>query len=175
MLIDVCLRLVFEGGLIHVSTAALGEDQRFKSPLGLKKFIQSWLINTLAVLVAFYLVKGIHYEKPLDLVVASLLLGILNAVLRPVLMFLALPLLLFTLGLFTLVINALLLYFVGYVLRPHFYVDDFWSAFWGALIISIVGLILNSMTGTGESRIRVERHRRPPGSGSDGGGPVIDV
>src|SRR6266700_3887830 len=123
----------------------------------LKKFIQSWLINTLAVLIAVYLVKGIHYEKPLDLVVASLLLGILNAVLRPVLMFLALPLLLFTLGLFTLVINALLLYFVGYVLRPHFYVDGFWSAFWGALIISIVGLILNSMTGTGESRFRVQR------------------
>ena len=144
-------------------------------PPGLKKFIQSWLINTLAVLVAVYLVKGIHYEKPLDLVVASLLLGILNAVLRPVLMFLALPLLLFTLGLFTLVINALLLYFVGYVLRPHFYVDGFWSAFWGALIISIVGLILNSMTGTGESRLRVERHKRPPGSTGDGGGPVIDV
>ncbi len=144
-------------------------------PPGLKKFIQSWLINTLAVLVAVYLVKGIHYEKPLDLVVASLLLGILNAVLRPVLMFLALPLLLFTLGLFTLVINALLLYFVGYVLRPHFYVDGFWSAFWGALIISIVGLILNSMTGTGESRFRVERGRRPPGSSGDGGGPVIDV
>ena len=141
----------------------------------MKKFIQSWLINTLAVLVAVYLVKGIHYEKPLDLLVASLLLGILNAVLRPVLMFLALPLLLFTLGLFTLVINALLLYFVGYVLRPHFYVDNFWSAFWGALIISIVGLILNSMTGTGESRIRVERNRRPPGSSGDGGGPVIDV
>jgi len=141
----------------------------------LKKFIQSWLINTLAVLVAVYLVKGIHYEKALDLLVASLLLGILNAVLRPVLMFLALPLLLFTLGLFTLVINALLLYFVGYVLRPHFYVDDFWSAFWGALIISIVGLILNSMTGTGESRLRVERHKRPPGSTGGGGGPVIDV
>ena len=123
-----------------------------KLPPGLKKFIQSWLINTLAVLVAVYLVKGIHYEQALDLLVASLLLGILNAVLRPVLMFLALPLLLFTLGLFTLVINALLLYFVGYVLRPHFYVDGFWSAFWGALIISFVGLILNSMTGTGESR-----------------------
>src|SRR6266567_225151 len=139
-----------------------------KTSPGLKKFIQSWLINTLAVLVAVYLVKGIHYEKPLDLLVASLLLGILNAVLRPVLMFLTLPLLLFTLGLFTLVINALLLYFVGYVLRPHFYVDGFWSAFWGALIISFVGLILNSMTGTRESRFRVERGRRPPGSSGDG-------
>src|SRR6266700_8069586 len=107
-----------------------------------KKFIQSWLINTLAVLVAVYIVKGIHYEKPLDLVVASLLLGILNSVLRPFLMFLALPLLIFTLGLFTLIINALLLYFVGNVLRPHFYIDNFSAAFWGALIISIISLIL---------------------------------
>ena len=140
-----------------------------------KKFIQSWFINTLAVLVAVYLVSGIQYNKPLDLLMASLVLGILNAVLRPILMFLALPLLIFTLGLFTLVINALLLCFVGYVLRPHFYVDGFWSAFWGALIISVVGMILNALTGTGNTRVRVERSRRPPDSDHGDGGPVIDV
>src|SRR5258708_7327559 len=49
-----------------------------------KKFLQSWLINTLAVLVAVYIVPGIHYRSWLDLFVASLLLGILNAVIRPV-------------------------------------------------------------------------------------------
>ena len=139
----------------------------------MKKFIQSWLINTLAVLVAIYLVQGIHYEKWLDLFVASLVLGILNAVLRPILMVLALPLLVFTLGLFQIIINASLLFFVGYVLRPHFYVDGFWAAFWGALIISLVSVVLNSLTGAGQSRIRVERRRRPPPP--DGGGPVIDV
>src|SRR5262245_40835409 len=143
-------------------------------PPRLKQFIQSWLINTMAVLVAVYIDTGIHYEKPMDLCVASLLLGILNAVLRPILMVLALPLVVFTLGLFMLVINAVLLYFIGYILRPHFYVDDFWSAFWGALIISVVSLILNTLTGTGTSRIRFQR-RRPPDSGKDGGGPVIDV
>jgi len=139
-----------------------------------KKFLQSWLINTLAVLVAVYIVPGIHYRKALDLLVASLLLGILNAVIRPVLFLLTLPLLIFTLGLFTLVINALLLYFVGYVLRPEFYVISFWDAFWGALVISVVSIILNTMTGSGNSRIRVER-RGPPRSGNDGGGPVIDI
>src|SRR6266481_402442 len=144
-------------------------------PAGLKKFIQSWLINTLAVLVAVYLVDGIHYDKPLDLFVASLLLGILNAFLRPILLLLTLPLLIFTLGLFMLVINALLLYFVGYVLRPHFYVDDFWSAFWGALIISLVSLILNTMTGADNSRIRVHRRPPPPGSDRNGCVPVIHV
>src|SRR6266850_1425612 len=76
-----------------------------------KKFIQSWFINTLAVLVAVYLVSGIRYRQPLDLFVASLVLGILNAVIRPFLMFLTLPLLIFSLGLFTLIINAVLLYF----------------------------------------------------------------
>jgi putative membrane protein len=141
-----------------------------------KRFLQSWLINTLAVLVAAYIVKGIHYEKPLDLVVASLLLGVLNAVLRPLLMLLVLPLLIFTLGLFTLVINAFLLYFVGHLLRPHFEVDTFWSAFWGALIISVVSIVLNTLTGAGASRVRIERRRSPPGGTRGGGdGPVIDV
>ena len=142
---------------------------------GLKRFIQSWLINTLAVLVAAKLIKGIHCQRLLDLVVASLLLGIFNAVLRPVLIVLALPLLIFTLGLFTLVINAVLLYFVGSLLRPHFYVKDFRAAFWGALIISLVSLILNSLTRTGNSRVHFQTHRRPPPSGPGGDGPVIDV
>ena len=143
--------------------------------MNLKKFLLSWLINTLAVLVAVYLVKGINYQTPLDLVVASLLLGILNSVVRPFLMFLALPLLIFTLGLFTLVINALVLYFVGNLLRPHFSVDSFWAAFWGALVISIVSVILNTLTGTGKTRVRFERHQhRPPGDDS-GSGPIIDV
>jgi putative membrane protein len=141
-----------------------------------KRFLQGWLISTLAVLVAVYIVPGIHYQRALDLVVASLLLGILNSVLRPVLLLLALPLLVFTLGLFTLVINAGLLYFVGFLLRPQFYVGSFWDAFWGALIISLVSILLNSLTGTGNSRVSVNRSGpAPPKSGGDGGGPVIDI
>ncbi len=141
----------------------------------LKKFIQSWIINTLAVVLTVLMMRGhIQYEKPLDLIAASLMLGILNAFLRPIILLLALPLLIFTLGLFILVINALLLYFVGFLLKPHFYVDTFWSAFWGALIISIISLVLNSMTGAGSARIQVRRGPRPPGS-DPGGGPVIDV
>jgi putative membrane protein len=125
--------------------------------------------------VAVYVVSGIHYQKPLDLLVASLLLGILNAVLRPILLLLALPLLVVTLGLFMLVINAVVLYFVGYILKPNFFVDDFACAFWGALIIGIVSLILNTLTGTGTSRLRFERRKRPPDRDQGGGGPVIDI
>ena len=138
----------------------------------MKKFLQSWLINTLAVLVAVYVVPGIHYQNWLDLLVASLLLGILNAVIRPILMVLSLPLLIFSLGLFMLVINALLLDFVGYLLHPQFSVTEFSAAFWGALVISLVSIILNKLTGTGRSRIHFER-RRPPRGGGDG--PVIDI
>lgn len=140
----------------------------------LKKFIQGWAINTLAVLVATQIVRsGIHYDSITSLLVATLVLGILNTFLRPVLLFLSLPLLIFTLGLFTLVINALLLYWVGSLVQG-FRVDSFRSAFWGALIISIVSLILNSVTGTGNSRITVRRSKSPPDR-RDGGGPVIDV
>jgi len=139
-----------------------------------RRFIQSWLINTLAVLVAGYVVSGIHYQKPLDLFVAALLLGILNAVLRPILMLLTFPLLLFTLGLFRFVINGFLLYIVGSLLAPHFKVDGFWDAFWGALVISLISSILHLLTGTGQSRVKIERQRRPPDSGG-GGGPVIDI
>ena len=104
--------------------------------------------------------------------VASLLLGILNAVLRPLLMILALPLLVFTLGLFMLFINALMLYLVGLLLRSGFQVETFWAAFWGGLVISVVSLVLSTLTGTGNARVRAERGRRPP---RDGDGPVIDV
>lgn len=141
----------------------------------MRRFIQSWLINTLAVLVACYVVSGIHYEKPLDLFVASLVLGILNAVLRPVLMLLTFPVVLLTLGLFRFVINALLLYLVGSLLQPHFKVDGFWDAFLGALIISLVSSVLNVLTGTNRARIRFQHHRRPPDEGPGGQGPVIDV
>jgi putative membrane protein len=141
-----------------------------------KKFLQSWAINTLAVLVAVYIVPGIRFKDDSlwTPFVASLVLGILNAFIRPVLMFLALPLLLYTLGLFTLVINAFLLYFVSFLLGNYFQVDTFGAAFVGALIISIVSLLLNLITGGTRGRVRIERRRRPPDS-DRGDGPVIDV
>ena len=143
----------------------------------MKKFLQSWMINTLAVLVAVYIVPGIRFkdESLWTPFVTSLVLGILNAFIRPILMFLALPLLIVTLGLFTLVINALLLSFVSFLLGRYFIVDSFGAAFLGALVISIVSLVLNFLTGTNRTRIRVEHRRRPPDSDRGGNGPVIDV
>ncbi|MBI3879876.1 MAG: phage holin family protein [Verrucomicrobia bacterium] len=128
----------------------------------MKEFLQRWAINTLAVLVAVYLIKGIHYESPLDLIVASLVLGVLNAIVRPLLVALSISLVIFTLGLFTLVINALLLWLTGSILAPHFTVAGFWPAFWGALIISFVSLVLNLITGTSRSRVSIRRMKPKP-------------
>ena len=143
----------------------------------MKKFIQSWAVNTLAVLVAVYMVPGIRFkdESLWTPFVTSLVLGILNSFIRPILMLFALPLLIFTLGLFRLVINALLLYFVSFLLGRYFVVDNFWAAFLGALVISIVSVLLNLVIGGRGSRVRVAPRRPPPDSDRGGNGPVIDV
>jgi putative membrane protein len=141
-----------------------------------KNFVKSWVINTLAVLVAVYIVPGIRFEDdslwtPL---VTSLVLGILNAFIRPILVILALPLLLVTLGLFKLVINALLLYFVSLLLGRYFEIDSFGAAFLGAIVISVVAMVLNVLTGGGRPRVQFHHRRRPPEPPGDGG-PIIDV
>ncbi len=138
-----------------------------------KKFLQSWLINTIAVLLVAQIVRGIHYDTITGLIVATLVLGILNAVLRPLLLVLSLPLLFFTLGFFILVINAVLLYWVGSLVRD-FHVDTFGAAFWGALGIGIISLVLHAVTGSGNTRVMVHRNK-PPKRNDDGGGPIIDV
>ena len=147
-------------------------------PSQLRRFLQSWAINTLAVLVTVYIVPGIHFtdNNLLTPFVTSLVLGILNAFIRPIVMLLALPLLIFTLGLFMLVINALLLSVVDWLL-PQFQIDSFGWALLGAIIISIVSLVLNVLTGTGRADVTFRTHRRPPNDRHDGGGngPVIDV
>ena len=116
---------------------------------------------------------GTKLGLALSLIVWSVF-GILNAFVRPILMLLALPLLIFTLGLFTLVINALLLYFVGVLMGSHFQVDSFGFAFLGAIIISIVSIALNALTGLGKARVTFQHRPRPPTSDKDDG-PVIDV
>ncbi|MGH7952538.1 MAG: phage holin family protein [Limisphaerales bacterium] len=142
------------------------------------RFFGNWAINTFAVMVAVMILRGhISYEnKPMNLIIASLLLGILNAFVRPILMLLALPLLIFTLGLFTLVINALLLCCIDWLMGSHFHIDSFGFAFLGALIISIVSVALNVLTGNARARITIQR-RPPPSKKSDDDDdkPVIDV
>jgi putative membrane protein len=142
----------------------------------LLRFLQSWIINTVAVLLAVIILRNhISYGDRLgNLLIASFLLGILNAFVRPILMLIALPLLIFTLGLFTLVINALLLCFLT-VLLPFFHVDSFGYAFLGALIISVLSVALNVLTGNARVSVPRDRPPGPPKNPGGGGGPVIDV
>lgn len=144
------------------------------NPAELKIFLHRWAICTFAAVVASYVVPGIEYGDWPDLLVATFLLGLLNTFLRPLLLALSLPLVVLSLGLFTLVINALLLLLVGALMGDHFQVAGFWPAFWGALVISVISVLLNSLTGAGGARIRISRvqHRRRH---EDGDGPVIDV
>src|SRR5271154_1618515 len=141
-------------------------------------FLKSWAINTLAVLVAVQVVHGIHFRDNgmLPPVLTALLLGILNAFVRPILMLIALPLLIFTLGLFMLVINALLLCLVSWLMHGYFQVDSFGSAFIGAIIISVISIALNILTGNARASIKIQR-RPPPQKKSDDDDdkPVIDV
>ena len=97
-----------------------------------------WFFLTAAVAIASYLIDGIEVRGFWSAFFAAAILGILNAVFRPILILLTLPLNVLTLGLFTFVINAVLLMMASGVISG-FVVKDFWSAFFGALIISIVG------------------------------------
>lgn len=137
------------------------------------KFLQQWAIYTIAVFVAASIVPGIHSDKFPALLAAAFILGFLNAFVRPLLLLLSLPLLILTLGMFYFVINGLLLWFVGSLIKG-FHVETFWAAFWGALIISFISLILNALAGSGNARVIIRRGG-PRRNHSDDDGPVIDV
>jgi putative membrane protein len=111
------------------------------------------VVNAVALIVVAYVVPGIHVSGFGGALLAALILGIVNAVLRPVLILLSLPLELLTLGLFTLVINALLLWLVG-ALHVGLTVDGFWPAFWGAIVMAIVSWLIALFTRGAEERRR---------------------
>jgi len=145
-----------------------------------RDFIHRFLVSTFAVLIAVNLVEDITFKSWEQLLLASLVLGGLNAFVRPLLLLGCLPLLILSLGLFLLVINAALLWLTG-ELVDGFEVPGFWPAFWGALVISIVTLITNKITGGGDSKLNFQRARpadEPPTRpriDDDDDGPVIDV
>src|SRR5271165_6277539 len=104
-----------------------------------------FIINALAVLAISYWpwhVMGIHSDGWLPAVEAAVVLGIANAIIRPILMALTCPLIILTLGIGTLFINALIFYF-GLKWIPGFHVGGFWDAFWAALVVSILSWILS--------------------------------
>ncbi|MCJ7687611.1 MAG: phage holin family protein [Desulfobacteraceae bacterium] len=102
-----------------------------------------WLVLTAAIVIASYLISGIEVSGFFSAFFAAAILGILNIFFRPILFILTLPINLLTFGLFTFVINALLLKMASGVIEG-FQVHGFWSAVFGALLISVVNWLLNS-------------------------------
>ncbi len=130
-----------------------------------QRLLLRWLISSLAIFVAVWLVPGISFSGPgWHIGVVALVFGLLNALLRPLIYLLTCPLVILTLGLFGLVINAALLGLTSALadqLAISFHVDGFWPAFWGGLVISLVSTLLSMLAG--DTRVQVVRVRPPQG------------
>lgn len=111
----------------------------------MRGLVLRWILNAFAILlVAAVFKSGVRVDSVGAALVAALLLGILNAVIRPVILLFTLPINILTLGLFTLVINGFMLAIVHDVVKG-FYVNGFWGALLGALLLSIFSSILNGL------------------------------
>ena len=128
----------------------------------MKGLLIRFAVTGVAVLLAAQIVPGIRVDSVSAAVAAVIVFSLLNAVVRPVLYLLSLPLIVVTLGLFIIVINALLLQLVAWLVKG-FVVEGFWPSVWGALLISVVSTILNIwVSDQGHMEIVVHRNRRPP-------------
>lgn len=127
----------------------------------MSKALWRWLINAVALYVAARVVTGIDFTGDwVSLAVIALIFGVVNALLGPILKLLSCPLILLTLGVFTLIINAALLLLTSYLsesLNLGFHVSGFGAAFLGALLISVVSFVLNVFLRDSEGR---ERRRK---------------
>jgi putative membrane protein len=121
-------------------------------------FILRGLIAALGLWLATEWVSGVRVDSASTLILAGLLLGVVNALVRPLVLILTLPLTILTLGLFLLVINTAMLGLVALML-PGFNVAGFWPAFWSALIVSLTSWIGSSLIG---AKGRIEIARRKP-------------
>ncbi|MBU1164185.1 phage holin family protein [Patescibacteria group bacterium] len=105
-------------------------------------FVIKWLISTLAIIITGYLLSGVMVAGVWAALVAALVLGLINAFIKPLLIILTLPINILTLGLFTFVINALLIMLVAWIV-PGFDVKTFWWALLFSVILSIITYALN--------------------------------
>ncbi|MCL4514845.1 MAG: phage holin family protein [Firmicutes bacterium] len=108
----------------------------------MRKLLVRWLIVALAIFIVPYIVPGISVDSFQAALIAALVLGIVNVVIRPVLVILSLPVEILTLGLFTFVINALMLSLAARFVAG-FNIAGFWQAILGSIVISIVNSVLN--------------------------------
>ena len=108
------------------------------------EIIISWIILAAAVFIAAYILSGVSIGGVVSALIVALVLGIVNALIKPVLLFLSLPINILTLGLFTFVINALLVLLVAAIV-PSFRVKNFWWALLFSIIVTIVNMFLSAI------------------------------
>lgn len=123
----------------------------------MSSFFVRWFVTTLAVAVAVKL-TGMQSEGWAPVVVMALVLGCINAFLRPALLLLSIPFILLTLGFFILVVNALLFWLAG-ELVPGFHVGGFWNAFFGSIIVSITNWAASSVIRGNDGQIQILTRR----------------
>ena len=111
------------------------------------EFVIQLVLSALAVIIAAYLIPGIHVKSFLNAVIIAIILALLNVFVTPIMQFLTIPLSIVTFGLFLLVINALIIMIAGAIV-PGFRVDGFWWAFLFSILLSIVTYLLEEVTFT---------------------------
>lgn len=111
------------------------------------RLVLRWALNSLALFIVMRLITGIQIDRFQDLLLATLVIGLLNVFLRPIIVLLTLPVTLLTLGLFTLVINGLIFYLASHLVSG-FHVAGFGAAFLAALLFSLFSSVLNMLFGT---------------------------
>lgn len=108
----------------------------------MRGFLLRWLFNTVAIYVTTRIVSGLRVPDLGGAIIAALVLGIVNAIIRPIILLLTLPVNVVTLGLFTLIVNTLMLYVVAWI-TPSLQISGFGAAFIGALLIAIISTLLS--------------------------------
>ncbi|MES2214041.1 MAG: phage holin family protein [Patescibacteria group bacterium] len=106
------------------------------------KTLIHWIVSALAIAVTAYLLPGAHVDGAVAAFVLAIVLGLINTIIRPVLLLLTLPLSIMTLGLFSLVLNALLILLAARIV-PGFSIDGFFSAFLFGIVLALVNFVLH--------------------------------
>ena len=109
------------------------------------KFLAQLIISALAVIITSLILPGVHINSPLTGVIVAAVLAVLNAIIKPILVILTIPITVITLGLFLLVINAALILLASYLV-DGFNVQDFWTALFFSIILSLVTSIFNNLS-----------------------------
>lgn len=109
------------------------------------KFVVSLLLNAIAIVIAAYVLPGIHVDSFLTAILVAVVLGIINTIIKPVLVILTLPITIITLGIFYLVLNALMILLTAAIVKG-FTVDNFWWALLFSIVLSIINSILSEFS-----------------------------